>query len=149
MAPLDPSGERQVIDRVPQIKDFAPEVIVSSPVTRTLHTAAVVLSQVRVPLRVEFQLYDWLPDLRLQRLTMEELRARSSDFNNLKGEWPPGETRSWETYSMMRTRLLSVFSKYIDYQRVLVICHQEPIRSVTGKNTVGMAELVAFDFAPD
>ena len=148
LAPLDSSGEKQVIDRIHQITDFAPELIISSPVTRTLHTAAVVLSRVHVPLRVEFQLYDWLPDLGLQRLTMSELRARSSEFNSLKGEWPSGETRSWETYSMMRIRVLSVLGKYRDYQRVLVVSHQEPIRSVTGKNEVGLAELLAFDLSP-
>ncbi len=147
IAPLDPSGEKQVLDRIPQIMDFAPEVIVSSPLTRALHTATVVFSRVHLPLRVEFQLYDWLPDLGFKRLTMDELRARSSEFNSLKGEWPPGETRSWETSSIMRSRVLSVLSRYTQYKHVLAVFHQEPIRSVTGQNDVGLAAIVPFDLA--
>lgn len=145
IAPLDSSGEQQVLGRIPQIMEFGPEVIVSSPLTRALHTASVVLSRVPSPLRVEFQMYDWLPDLHFQRLTMDELRARSSEFNRLKGEWPPGETRSWETSSMMRSRVLSVLGKYTHYKRVLAVFHQEPIRSVTGQNDVGLAAIVPFD----
>jgi broad specificity phosphatase PhoE len=148
IGPLSASGERQVVEQIPQIEEFAPEVIVSSPVTRALHTAAVILSQVHVPFKVAFPLYDWLPDLRFQRLTMDQLRERSFEYNSLQGEWPQGDVRPWETTSMMRSRVLSVLEKYTQYRRVLVVSHQEPIRCVTGKSGVGLAELVSFDFPP-
>ena len=106
-APLAPSGEQQVTEKVKQLLEFGPEVIIASPVTRALHTAALLLNDLHVPLKVEFDLYDWLPDLGYRRLTMDELRARQSDYNSLKGEWPAGETRPWETASSMRRRVLA------------------------------------------
>lgn len=145
IAPLDPSGEQQVMDQIPKIIEFNPEIIISSPVTRALHTAVVIVSRLYTPLKVEFPLYDWLPDLRFQRLTMDELRLRSAEFNSLNGEWPLGETRLWETASMMRKRVISVLGKYKGFKRVLVVCHQEPIHSITGQKEVGLATMVPFN----
>jgi broad specificity phosphatase PhoE len=144
IAPLDPSGEQQVMDQIPNILEFNPEIIISSPVTRALHTA-IIVARLNIPLKVEFPLYDWLPDLRFQRLTIDELRSRSGEFNRYSGEWPLGEKRLWETVSMMRKRITSVLDKYKELKRVLVVCHQEPIHSVTGQKEVGLATLVPFN----
>ncbi len=148
IAPLAPLGERQVADQVNEIVEFGPQIIVASPVTRALHTAALLLAELHIPLKVEFDLYDWLPDIRLQRLTMDELRARQSEFNSLRGEWPHGETRLWETASSMRQRVLDVLGRYRGYSRVLAVCHQEPIRAVTGAAEVGLAALVRLELPP-
>jgi len=145
IAPLAPVGERQVADQVNKIVEFDPQIVIASPVTRALHTAALLLTELHVPLKVEFDLYDWLPDIGLQRLTMDELRARQSEFNSLKGEWPVGETRLWESASSMRQRVLAVLGKYLGYSRVLAVCHQEPIRVVTGASEVGLAAIVRLE----
>jgi broad specificity phosphatase PhoE len=145
IAPLSASGEQEVIKQIPQILEFDPELIVVSPVTRALHTAALLLSEMHTPFRVEFDLRDWLPDLRFQRLSMDELRSRTSEFNSLGGEWPVGENRSWEPASMVRSRVLAVLNRYLRYSRVLAVCHQEPIRSVTGSGDMGFAALVPFE----
>jgi broad specificity phosphatase PhoE len=145
IAPLTPSGEQQVMGQVSQIIEFGPEAIIASPVTRALHTASLLLTELHIPFKVEFDLYDWLPDLRCQRLTMDELRARQSEYNSLKCEWPVGETRLWETASSMRLRVLAVLGKYYGYSRVLAVCHQEPIRVITGANELGLATLVRLE----
>jgi len=145
IAPLATSGEQQVIGQMSKIIEFNPEVIVASPLTRALHTAALVLAKIDVPFKVEFDLYDWLPDIQYKRLTMDELRARQNEYNSLKGEWPAGETRPWETVSGMRRRVTDVLRKYEAYSRVLAVFHQEPIRVVSGAGEVGLAALVRFE----
>jgi broad specificity phosphatase PhoE len=145
IAPLASSGEQQVAERLSQILEFGPEVVIASPVTRALHTAALLLAELHIPLKVEFDLYDWLPDLRLQRLTVDELRRRQSEFNSLKGEWPAGETRLWETASSMQHRVLAVLRKYCGYSRVLAVFHQEPIQVLTGASEVGLSALVRLE----
>jgi len=144
-APLAPSGEQQVIGQMSKIIEFNPEVIVASPLARAMHTAALVLGELHVPFKVEFDLYDWLPDIQYHRLTMDELRSRQSEFNSLKGEWPAGETRPWETASSMRRRVMDVLRKYHAYGRALAVFHQEPIRVVSGASEVGLAALVRFE----
>lgn len=141
IAPLDPSGEQQVIGQMKQIAEFSPEIIISSPLTRALQTAVLVLVELRLPFRVEFDLRDWMPDLRYHRLTMDELRARQSEFNGLKGEWPEGETRPWETASNMHQRVSAVLGRYLNHRRVMAVSHQRPIQAVTGASAVELAGL--------
>ena len=145
IAPLAAAGEEQVRRQFDRIAEFAPEIIVSSPVTRSLHTALLVLPRVNVPCKVEFDLHDWVADLSLQRLTLEEMQRRGSEFDSRHGEWPPGETRPWETNSAMRARVLGVLSRYLTYRRVLAVFHNAPIRAVAAVADVGMAEIVPFE----
>ncbi len=145
LAPLAASGEEQVLKQLDRIASFAPEIVVASPVTRALHTALLVLPRVDVPCKVEFDLHDWVPDLALQRISLEELQKRAAEFDQLHGEWPPGETRPWETNSAMRKRVLGVLNRYLGYQRVLAVYHREPIRVIAGPVDVGMADLVPFE----
>ncbi len=145
LAPLAALGEEQVSRQLDRIADFGPEIIVASPITRALQTAMLVLPRAAVPCKVEFDLHDWVADLSLQRITLEELQKRQYEFDACHGEWPPGETRSWETFSAMRSRVLGVLNRYRDHRRVLAVFHNAPIRSVTDVRDVGMAELVPFE----
>ena len=147
LAPLAPAGEHQVKAQIPTILKFDPEVVITSPVTRALHTALLMSSDLRVPLKVEFDLHEWFPDVRLQRLNWEQLLERQAEFETLKGEWPSGESRPWETATSMRERLLAVLRRYISFRRVLVISHQEPIRAISQVNEVGHASLIRFEWS--
>ncbi len=147
LAPLAAAGEEQVLKQLDRTADFAPEVVVASPVTRALQTALLVLQRVNVPCKVEFDLHDWVPDRALLRISLEELQKRQAEFDACHGEWPSGEMRPWETNSAMRARVLGVLDRYLAYRRVLAVFHNAPIRSVTNAPDVGMAELVPFELA--
>ena len=66
LAPLTLSGEQQVKAQIPTILDFDPEVVITSPVTRALQTALSMSSDLHVPFKVEFDLHERFPDVRLQ-----------------------------------------------------------------------------------
>jgi broad specificity phosphatase PhoE len=138
-------GEHQVIQQLPKIQDFHPEIVISSPATRALHSALVLRSVLQATFKVEFDLHEWVPDRSFHWQTLEDVETLQSDFYCLKGEWPDGETRPWETLSSMRTRSFSVFRKYFNYKRVLVICHGELINAVTGKRPIEYAGLVPLE----
>ncbi len=142
LAPLAATGEEQVARQLDRIAGFDPQIVLASPVTRALQTALLVLQRVRVACKVEFDLHDWVPDLALQRISLEDLQKRQSEFDRLHGEWPAGETRPWETNSAMRARVIGVLNRYLGYQRVLVVYHREPIRVLVGPVDVGMADVV-------
>jgi broad specificity phosphatase PhoE len=147
LAPLAPTGEDQVKAQIPTVLKFDPEVVITSPVTRALHTALCMSSDLRVPLKVEFDLREWFPDVRLKRLSWEQLLERQEEFETLKGEWPLGETRPWETVTSMRERLLSVFRRYTSFRRVVANSHQEPIRAIAEVNEVGHASLTRLEWS--
>jgi len=62
LAPLTDLGEYQVIQQLPKIQDFNPELVISSPATRALHSALVIRPALQAPFKVEFDLHEWVPD---------------------------------------------------------------------------------------
>lgn len=63
---------------------------------------------------------------------------------SLGGEWPSGEARDWELLSSVRARVGRVLDRYRTFQRVVVVCHETVILSLTGQ-WMGHAESVNFD----
>jgi len=149
LAPLTNIGEEQVIRQLDKIREFNPEIVISSPTTRTLHSALVLRSALEAPFNVEFELHEWVPDLNFQWRNLIDVQRLQSEYYRLHGEWPAGETRPWETISSVRSRSLAIFRKYLNYQRVLAICHGQLIRSITGLDDIEFAGLVPFELKED
>jgi broad specificity phosphatase PhoE len=145
LAPLTDTGEEQVIQQLEKIREFSPEIVISSPATRALHSSLVLRSKLDVPFRVEFDLHEWVPDRSFQWKTLQEVQTFEKDFARFNGEWPDGQTRPWETRSSMRSRSLAVFRKYNNYSRILAVCHGELIKAVTGVLRIDLAGLVPFE----
>lgn len=72
------------------------EIIISSPYTRALQTAAIILKETKIPLTVEIDLREWQPDKIFQYGTAEESFALYKEFWDCKGVYPEGEKRKWE-----------------------------------------------------
>lgn len=117
------------------------QLVISSPMTRALQSANVVSRILDLDLRVEFDLHEWVctwrPSLELVEKTVAEMLS-------LGGEWPPGETRDWEPLSSVRARVSRVLDRYGNFERVIVVCHETVIFSLTGK-WVGHAESVTLE----
>jgi broad specificity phosphatase PhoE len=145
LAPLTNTGEEQVIQQLEKIREFNPEIVISSPATRALHSSLVLRSELSVPFRVEFDLHEWVQDRSFQWKTLPEVQSLQQEFTRFNGEWPDGETRPWETRSNMQARSFSVFRKYSQYTRVLAVCHGELIKAVSGINRIELAGLVLLE----
>lgn len=135
LAPLTLAGEEQVIRQISKIREFNPEIILSSPMTRALQSAILVRSGLGVPFKVKFNLHEWIPDMSFRSRSLKDFQSFQSEYYRLNGEWPAGETRCWEPFSAMNLRALTVLRKYLKYKRVLVICHGQIIKSVTSLDT--------------
>jgi len=146
LAPLTEVGERQVNQQVDKIREFNPELVITSPATRALHSAMVLRPELDVPFKVEFDLHEWVPDRAFRWRTLGEVQKLQSDFERFRGEWPPGETKPWETIANMRLRALGVFRRYLNFDRVLAVCHGQLIKAITGVDEVDLAELVPLEF---
>lgn len=149
LAPLTEIGEQQVLQQCDKVREFNPEIVISSPATRALHSALVLHSRLMVPFKVEFDLHEWVPDRSFQWRTLEDVQRYQAEFYRFNGEWPEGETRPWETLSSLRSRSLAVFRKYSGWERVLAVCHGELIKAVTGVQKVEHAGLVAWQTGKD
>lgn len=138
LAPLTPEGVEQAECAAdsPELKGV--QLLVASPYTRALQTAAIISRKTDIPLTVEVDLREWQPDMTYQCRTSEESFALHQDFWACKGEYPEGESRKWETINQIIARIDPVYRRYYDagYEKIAVVAHGGVIRRLTGKGIV-------------
>lgn len=138
LAPLTEEGVHQAEAAAdhPALADA--QLIVASPYTRALQTAAIISRKTGIPLTVEIDLREWEPDQTYQYGSSAESDALHRDFWAYKGEYPDGETRKWETISQIIRRIDPVLHKYwaAGYEKIAVVAHGGVIRRLTGQGIV-------------
>lgn len=141
IVPLTLNGIREIENASESLEAEDYQLVISSPMTRALQSANVISRNLDLDIRVEFDLHEWVcawrPSLELVDKTVAEMLS-------LGGEWPPGERRDWEPLSSVRARVSRVLDRYRDFDRVIVVCHETVIYSLTGK-WVGHAGYVAIE----
>lgn len=144
LAPLTAIGINQIRNLIPVIRTWSPDLLLTSPTTRTLTSCALILNEIKIPFEVEFDLHEWIPDLQFTWESIEEVKTAHNEMVQMGGEWPEGETCNWESLSSVRQRVTDVLKKYISNSRVAVICHELVIESLTGKK-LGLAEYIEYE----
>jgi broad specificity phosphatase PhoE len=120
------------------------EIIITSPYTRALHTAAIISRECNIPLAVEYDFHEWVPDLTYRFNSADSVQQMYDDFLACGGEYPEGETRVWETWTSIRTRVESVLCRYVQYEHVAVVCHGMVIQSLTPVDSLSYCGIVEF-----
>lgn len=138
LAPLTPEGIAQAEEAAQNALLEGAQLIVSSPLTRALQTAAVISRVTGVCLTVEVDLREWEPDKTWQFKTSEESFALHRDFWACKGEYPDGKPRRWETVSEVVARVDPVVHTYWakGYEKIALVTHGGVIRRFTGDSVV-------------
>jgi broad specificity phosphatase PhoE len=122
------------------------ELIVSSPYTRALQTAAVISKNTRLNITVEIDLHEFLPDKTFQYKGKEESDRLHTDFLNCMGRYPAGETRKWETIAEIKRRVVAVMKKYMIHKKIIAVTHGGVIRRFTGTVEVNFCTPYAVNF---
>lgn len=130
-APLSADGVRQVEQLVPVLRPRNPSLIVSSPYTRTLQTAATLAGGLGCRIAVDLDLHDWLP-LRsgLQPISPEVVAAKIAEYEDWRRAGSLPADRTWETDDEMRSRLLDVIQRYRLDDGLVIVTHEAVIKSV-------------------
>jgi broad specificity phosphatase PhoE len=125
-------GVKQAEERAkdPIFKDA--EVIVSSPYTRALQTAAIISRITGIPLTVENDLHEWMPDTTFKF----ELNAGNAfdEYVDSKGVRNESTVYHWESYEHLKKRVRLALSKYQNHKKVIVVCHGVVISTLTRFN---------------
>lgn len=127
------------------------QVIVSSPYTRALQTAAIISKNTGLDIKVEVDIHEFIPDKTFQLKGEEENKRLHKDFMHCLGEYPEGEVRKWETITEIINRSKPVFDKYVDlgYEKIIVVAHGGVIRRYTGVGLISHCEVCEVDFSKD
>jgi broad specificity phosphatase PhoE len=88
-----------------------------------------------LPLRVEVDLREWLPDTSDGWSGRDTPRLAREEMLRHGGEWPPGQTMGWEPLSKVRERVEAALASYDGYTTIVVACHGVVIHSLTGESS--------------
>ena len=150
-APLTERGIQQAIavSKHPLLDGC--QLIVTSPYTRALQTAAIISRSTGLDIRVEIDLHEFIPDKTFQLKGAEENKALHEDFLRCQGEYPAGESRKWETITEIIQRTKPVFDRYMDmgYEKIMVVAHGGVIRRYTGIADITHCEVCEVEYSKD
>ena len=134
LAQLTPAGIQQAENISCDNRLDNSQVIVSSPYTRALQTAAIISKNRNLNISVELDLHEWLPDVAFQFATYEDAKKASelSDIN--RGVCPEGCEMTFENLESVFERVKSCLLKYMCHEKIIVVAHLVVIRQ--------------FDFSP-
>jgi len=151
MAPLTELGIQQAEEVCANPLLRGCQMIVSSPYTRALQTAAIISKNTGLDIKVEVDIHEFIPDKTFQVKGEEENKRLHKDFIECKGDYPEGENRNWETIAEIINRTKPVFDKYVElgYEKILVVAHGGVIRRYTGVGIIGHCEVCEVEYSKD
>lgn len=132
-APLTEAGIAQAHQLGHDLKPTAPRLVLSSPYTRTLQTAAIVAAELGCPLAVDLRLHDWLPVRDGQQpISATIVQAKITEYMHWLSTQALPAGRTWETSDEMRIRLAAAIEAHRDHLPLAVVTHEAPIQSIIG-----------------
>jgi broad specificity phosphatase PhoE len=147
-APLTTQGIREAEAAADSLASVDADQLLTSPMTRAMHTAMTIQHRTSLRPRVELDLREWAPSTEQRWTTAAEVTLLAQDMWSCAGEWPPGETREWEPISAVRRRALDVLLRFRGRRPIIVITHGAVIESILGR-IVRTGEVCRWDWSPD
>lgn len=128
--PLTERGVGQIELLSKQLREQRPELILSSPLTRAVQSAAILSRELDLPIKVEFDLREWIPDFTNTYEGSEAVLSAYTELLESGGEWPKDIEKKWEPMSSVRQRVTDTLVRYTNHDRVFVVCHGAVITSL-------------------
>ncbi|NGZ75659.1 histidine phosphatase family protein [Saccharibacillus alkalitolerans] len=145
LVPLTEKGARQAAETAGDPRLKGAELILSSPYTRAMQTAAVLSRKLDLELKVEYDLREWQPDLTFEYDSEERMRELRDEYNRCGGVYPDGESRLWESREQLLKRLRGVLERYSGYSKVIAAGHGTLFGTLIGRTDIAHAEIVEYD----
>ena len=145
-APLSKTGIEQVEKTAKDQRLKSAQIIVTSPYTRALQTAAIISRETGLKICVESDLHEWIPDKTNQYKTSEEAFALAKEFYDNSGVYPNGQQLRWETLDEVRKRMQRVAEKYAGYEKVIFVGHSMAFGTLTNIEEMKPAEIFEWEY---
>lgn len=118
---LTDRGIEQAEQRAKDAKLQGATLILSSPYTRALQTAAIISRITQIPLLVETDLHEWMPDTTFK--FDFDIPKAFEEYIKYKGVDHRDRKFPYETYVALQHRVKSVLDRYRTYDKIIVVCH--------------------------
>jgi len=145
LAPLTKEGveciKQTALD--PRLKNV--KLVLSSPYTRALQTAAIIAVETGAEIAVETDLHEWVADRNYNYIPDPQSDAAYAEFTACGGVPPEGEKPAWEDNACLVKRLRGVLEKYAGCGDVAVACHGTVIQAAVGRSHIKNGEIVEYE----
>ena len=122
------------------------EIIVSSPYTRALQTAAVISRNRRLDIKVELDLHEWMPDLTFQYASKEDASKANRLCIEHKGVCPDDSEIRFESLDRVFDRAKKALLRYSGYQKIIVVTHGIVMRRFAFAPDIPYCGIAEIDF---
>ena len=143
LAKLDDKYIDDVIKTSKDIRLKNADLIVSSPYTRALQTAAIISKKTGLDIKIEADLREWEPDTSYQ-YKAKEAKIYYKDYMNNNGIHPSDRNVLWESKEHLKRRIEKVIKKYENYECVIFVFHQIAIKSIIDIEDVKPAQIIEY-----
>lgn len=149
LAKLSPLGisQAEAVSKDERLKDA--DIILSSPYTRAMQTAAIISQNTGIPIAVETDLIEWMPDLTFTYDGPAHFQEIEAELQQHQGEWNPSCKYHWESYSRLGERAFRAVKKYLDCKKVIAVTHGMLIRQFVYMEDVPCCRIVEYDLRTD
>lgn len=144
LSKLSQLGVTQVKESAKDSRISDADMIICSPYTRAVQTAAILSKELGIDVVIETDLHEWLANKNYIYESDETAEQAYKEYEQNHGEHT-SDSQMWEDVSSIKKRVLPVLEKYASYQKVIVACHGMLIQAVTGKELPKCGEIVEFD----
>lgn len=141
-APLSEFGLKQAEETAKDDRLKDADLIICSPYTRALQTAAIISREIDKEIVVEPELHEWIVDKTNSIASSEEVALLGKEFHEYKGVYPDGQEMRWETLSSLRSRIKRVADKYADYNKVIIVGHGMAFRVLKYIKNIAPGEII-------
>ncbi len=127
LAPLTPKGINDVKETAKNKTFEKADILISSPYTRAMQTASIIAQKHHLDINVEPLLHEWIPDLSNNYNTEEEflklIKIAKHDWELKKQNHNHICNFKTESIEHVQERAIQALSKYLDYNKVIVVSH--------------------------
>ena len=145
-APLSEFGVKHAEGTAKDARLLDAELIICSPYTRALQTAAIISREIDKEIVVEPELHEWIVDKTNSIISSEEVALLGKEFQEYKGVYPEGQEMRWETLSSLKKRIKRVADKYADYDKVIVVGHGMAFRVLKYIENIAPGEIIECEY---
>ncbi|NLB70552.1 MAG: histidine phosphatase family protein [Chloroflexi bacterium] len=146
LAPLSARGvdQAEAVALDPRLEGS--QLIVSSPYTRSLQTAAIISRVTQLKIAVEFDLHEWLIDTTYENKDMTDTIAAIREISAFQGVRRDGAKLHWEGYDQVAERAYAALRPYLHLDKVIVACHAYIIKQFYNPGRIEHCQIVEVDF---
>ncbi len=139
--PLTEEGVRQCEEAARDPRLAEARIVLASPYTRALQSAAIICRELALPLVVEYDLRERMPETGFQFHSVRQIVEFCREYDRHDGRHPEGEPRPWEERTQVRERVLATLRRYRGPGCVAVVTHEKVMESLLGCREIALASI--------